>query len=178
MSPLIFGAASFSQWVLLGLLGCGAVVGVWILVQARKSRQPGDGRDDAAKFGVAPDRGGSKFADRTKVTLGLDGFWLEISDVSSGSWIVYHYLCAGKWHVGRVRYRPGATGQFVYTGGRPERAEVIEVQAEDTDSSADFEVGSSRSLDTTNFAAPAAAWYATTESNVEAPAPRHDPPAY
>ena len=160
---------------MLGLLGFGGLVVVWIFVKVWKNRQGGDEPDAAASFGGSPLGNKGGFGNQVKFKLGLDGFWLEGGAVTLGSWISYRYLCEGKWHVGRVRYQPGATGQFVYTGARPESVEILAVQAEGAES-IDFD--SSSISDTTNFDTPTAAWYATRDSSSDATTAGQDPPAY
>jgi hypothetical protein len=62
--------------------------------------------------------------------LGDDGFWIHSCPFDPGSTLHYRYWSNGLQRAGRVPFQPGADGrQFVYTGERPERALIVQVDA-------------------------------------------------
>jgi hypothetical protein len=63
---------------------------------------------------------------RTPPQLAPDGFWLDSFEPSSI--VHYHYWTAGVRYSGQITYQLGAGGrQFVYTGARPDRVDIIRV---------------------------------------------------
>ena len=62
------------------------------------------------------------------VQMGNDGFWIFSCPYDPGSILHYHYWANGVRRGGRVPYQPGADGrQFIYTGERPDRAAIVQV---------------------------------------------------
>ncbi|HEX5272648.1 MAG TPA: SUMF1/EgtB/PvdO family nonheme iron enzyme [Gemmataceae bacterium] len=65
--------------------------------------------------------------DDVRTRLGDDGFWLDLPGVARGSQVRYRCRVAGEDRSGSIDYEPGPQGQFVYTGGRPNAVEIIDV---------------------------------------------------
>jgi formylglycine-generating enzyme required for sulfatase activity len=84
-------------------------------------RPTGRGRATATGGGGggAPVGGGVRLAD--------DGFWLEGSEFPPNAVVRYRCVVGGEAKVDRIVIEPGPRGTFVYTGGRPERVEILEV---------------------------------------------------
>lgn len=65
--------------------------------------------------------------------VGVDGFWIFSCPCDPGSILHYHFWANGVRRAGRVPYQPGADGrQFIYTGERPERVAIVQVDELDT----------------------------------------------
>lgn len=58
------------------------------------------------------------------VRKGDDGFWVE-GDWPEGTPLTLRYLIAGTAMVQEILYRPGAGGQFIYTGQQPDSISVV-----------------------------------------------------
>jgi hypothetical protein len=58
------------------------------------------------------------------VRKGDDGFWIN-GDWPEGTPLTLRYLVAGTAMVQEILYRPGAEGQFVYTGTAPDSISVV-----------------------------------------------------
>lgn len=170
MPPPPLAAAGSAALFFLGLLFFGGFALFALLAALRKNRAAIMG---AAQLRAGPLRGSAAYP--VAVTLGDDGFWLLGDTVPKGALILYAYLSGAQRHSGRVRYRPGAQGQFVYTGGKPESAEVLGVTVDEPGTQdPDF-----FPADSISFDAPAVAWYATQAEPASSPPPeRQDPPAY
>ncbi len=65
--------------------------------------------------------------------IGEDGFWLRAPGAAVGEIICYTYFVNGQQHTDRVRFEPGAEGQFIYTGGQPSDIAVQSVEPPDHD---------------------------------------------
>ena len=53
-----------------------------------------------------------------------DGFWIQ-GDWPEGTALKVRYMVAGAMMVQEILYRPGESGQFIYTGGRPDTVSVL-----------------------------------------------------
>ena len=176
MSPHLFGAAAGSNgFFLLGLLAFGGIVMAVIIAAILKDRGTTEEQEALAALRSGRPRTTPALAYPVNVVLGNDGFWLEGSTIPPGSLIAYAYLTATQSQAGKVRYAPGAKGQFVYTGTKPEVVDVLHIGADEPDVTDVDQFSSS----TTPFDIPTVAWAATQTRQTDSPSSdRPDPPAY
>lgn len=111
----------FSIFALVAL--CALAIFAFIIVALIRAIARGSGSGGSV---VAPVSGG--IANQ----MGADGFWIFSCPHDPGSILHYHYWCNGLRRGGKVPYQPGADGrQFIYTGERPERAVIVQVDEVD-----------------------------------------------
>jgi formylglycine-generating enzyme required for sulfatase activity len=69
-----------------------------------------------------------------RTELADDGFWLLANATMTGYLIHYHLLAGDQERDGQILCQPGADGrQFVYTGARPEKVQIMKTEATDDD---------------------------------------------
>ena len=79
-------------------------------------------RGSTSNGGYAPLLGG------IGTQMGTDGFWIFSCPYDPGSILHYHFWSNGLRRGGKVPYQPGSDGrQFIYTGERPERVAIVQV---------------------------------------------------
>jgi hypothetical protein len=81
-----------------------------------------------SKAGSSPVSGLPPVSRRVLTEMGDDGFWIVSAAANPNALLHYYYWINGIRHTGQIPYQPNPTGrQFVYTGNRPERADIIRI---------------------------------------------------